>query len=50
MRAHGVPNYPDPSFQNGHIVIRDVSDSPQSPAFERAAKACGTDGGSTSAG
>jgi hypothetical protein len=50
MRTHGVPNYPDPSVQNGPIVVGDVSDSPQSPAFEHAAKLCGTDGSSTSAG
>ena len=42
MRAHGVPNYPDPVFRNGRIGIRPgPGDNPNSPAFLAAEKACG---------
>jgi len=38
MRAHGVPNFPDPSG-SGQIEINSGL-NPNSPAFETAAKAC----------
>jgi hypothetical protein len=43
MRAHGVPNFPDPEFPgNGGIVIAPGPGvNAQSPAFERARAACG---------
>lgn len=44
MRAHGVPNYPDPtSGKNGRPIGPDLSSvgiDTQSPAFVSAAKAC----------
>jgi hypothetical protein len=43
MRAHGVPNFPDPQFGNGKIAIRIGPGSgidPQSPEFQAAQKAC----------
>jgi hypothetical protein len=41
MRAHGVPNFPDPSSR-GQIAITPGSGlDPFSPAFEAAQKACG---------
>jgi hypothetical protein len=43
MRAHGVTSYPDPIFPSGggieNLIPSDVN--PGSPAFKRAAKACG---------
>ena len=43
MRAHGVSNYPDPSFPSGGGIESFVPSSVDagSPAFQRAAKACG---------
>jgi hypothetical protein len=43
MRAHGVPNFPDPVFRNGRIGldIGGVIDNPNSPALLAAEKACG---------
>jgi hypothetical protein len=43
MRTHGVPNFPDPTFPaHGGIAIRiGPQVNPQSPAFQRAASACG---------
>jgi hypothetical protein len=43
MRLHGVPNYPDPRFPPGGGVEQFIGPgmNPQSPAFQRAAKACG---------
>jgi hypothetical protein len=44
MRTHGVPNFPDPVFpSHGGIGIREggAGINPQSPAFQKAAKACG---------
>jgi hypothetical protein len=41
IRAHGVPNYPDPVFRNGRIGIRPGDANPNSPAFLAAEKACG---------
>ena len=40
MRAHGVPNFPDPSGGGGiHIQVGSGID-PQSPAFQAAQTAC----------
>jgi hypothetical protein len=39
MRAHGVPDYPDPRFPPGGGVEEGAG--PDSPAFQAAAKACG---------
>lgn len=44
MRAHGVPNYPDPTYRNGRPTVEPPSDfgiDEQSPAFVQAAKTCG---------
>jgi hypothetical protein len=41
MRKHGVPNFPDPSFSGNQIDIGDGGVNPESPAFRRAAAACG---------
>lgn len=43
MRAHGVPNYPDPTFPKGGGVDNLIPSSinVNSPAFQRAANACG---------
>jgi hypothetical protein len=38
MRAHGVPNFPDPSSTGGLIIPNDISTS--APAFESAQAAC----------
>lgn len=40
MRAHGVPNYPDPVFPRGGGIETPVPPN-NSPAFLSAAKACG---------
>jgi hypothetical protein len=43
MREHGVPNYPDPTYQDGHLVPPSIADpgiNPASPAFSSASKAC----------
>lgn len=43
MRAHGVPNYPDPKFSSGGVTqstSRGSGVNPSSPAFQQAAKAC----------
>jgi len=45
MREHGVPNYPDPTYQDGHLVPPSIADpaiNPASPAFSSASKACQT--------
>jgi hypothetical protein len=47
MRTHGVPNFPDPTFQpgpNGGVGVRigGAGIDPSSPAFQAAAKACGS--------
>ena len=48
MRAHGVNNFPDPTFgANGTVGIRFGASSaidPKSPAFQAAQKACGPGG------
>jgi hypothetical protein len=38
MRAHGVPNFPDPSSRGGLTIGPNIN--PQSPAFQTAQKAC----------
>jgi hypothetical protein len=43
MREHGVPNYPDPTYQDGHLVPPSIANpavNPASPAFGAASKAC----------
>jgi hypothetical protein len=43
MRAHGIPNFPDPAASNGSISISVSSGSgvdPQSPVFQAAQQAC----------
>lgn len=42
MRTHGVPNFPDPTFSGVNQQLNLAPGlNPQSPAVERAAKACG---------
>jgi hypothetical protein len=42
MRTHGVPGYQDPTFPaSGGIAFTDAGTDPQSPAYIRAAAACG---------
>jgi hypothetical protein len=43
MRAHRVPNFPDPSSSGGRVGLSVVID-PQSPAFRIAARVCGAGG------
>jgi hypothetical protein len=43
MREHGVPNYPDPTYKDGHEVPPSIADpaiNPASPAFSAASKTC----------
>jgi hypothetical protein len=41
MRAHGVPNYPDPQVSaNGSITISGPGLDPNSPQFQAARRAC----------
>jgi hypothetical protein len=40
MRAHGVPNFLDPSATGGLVVPNDIN--PASPAFVSAQRACGS--------
>jgi hypothetical protein len=42
MRAHGVPNFPDPTFTGGgvRIQIRSPGVSPSSPAFKASQQSC----------
>jgi hypothetical protein len=42
MRAHGVPDYPDPTFSNGGVTEKSGGDglSPNSPTFQAAQKSC----------
>lgn len=49
MRSHGVPNFPDPMFRTGPggglaagIRMTGTGIDPNSPAFQAAAKACGS--------
>ncbi|MFZ0378227.1 MAG: hypothetical protein WAL38_10400 [Solirubrobacteraceae bacterium] len=46
MRAHGIPNFPDPSSYSGGQVGLPAAIDPQSPAFLTAARVCGPDGSS----
>jgi hypothetical protein len=39
IRAHGVPDFPDPSATGGLIIPNDIN--PGSPAFKSAQQACG---------
>lgn len=43
MRTHGVPNFPDPTFpgSGGAVIGVPQQVAPASPAFQRAAHACG---------
>jgi hypothetical protein len=43
MRAHGVPDFPDPTFPSGGAIKRSFPTGvvPSSPAFQRASNACG---------
>jgi hypothetical protein len=59
MRAHGVPNFPDPQFNsNGGISLHISANSgidPNSPIFKAAQQACqsllpGANGGTTKSG
>ncbi len=43
MRAHGVPNFPDPS-SSGAQAGPPAGIDPQSPAFQTAARVCGAGG------
>jgi hypothetical protein len=40
MRAHGVPNFPDPSSGGGIQIPDNSGINPQSPAFQAAEKSC----------
>ena len=47
MRSHGVPNFPDPQFATGPnggvgVKIGGAGINPSSPAFQTAAKECGS--------
>lgn len=47
MRSHGVPNFPDPTFGTGPggggtVRIGGPGINPQSPAFQRAQRTCGS--------
>jgi hypothetical protein len=44
MRTHGITNFPDPTFQGGgriRLALKGNGLNPNSPAFQRAQKACG---------
>jgi hypothetical protein len=47
MRAHGVPNFPDPTASHGLVIPNDID--PQSPAFKAAEQACADIGQGASA-
>jgi hypothetical protein len=40
MRAHGVPNFPDPSSADGGVQLSGSAINTQSPAFQSAQSAC----------
>ena len=44
MRSHGVPSFPDPVFSGGGARLQLIGsgESPSSPAFKAAQKACGS--------
>jgi hypothetical protein len=42
MRSHGLPNFPDPTFAGGNQQLNlPPGLNPNSPAVQRASKACG---------
>jgi hypothetical protein len=41
MRENGVPDFPDPSFQGGGVVMGGADIDPNSPQFQAAQQACG---------
>jgi hypothetical protein len=41
MRAHGVPNFPDPAFSGNGPAGPPAGINPQAPAFRSAARVCG---------
>jgi hypothetical protein len=44
MRAHGISNFPDPTFSGPRVQLKisaETGINPSSPAFEAAQKACG---------
>lgn len=43
MRAHGVPNFPDPTFPKSGGILQGgpAGINPNAPAFQHAARACG---------
>jgi hypothetical protein len=46
MRAHGVPDYPDPTYHLGRPTVQPLTVygiNPDSPAVRTAARACGGD-------
>lgn len=46
LRAHGVPNFPDPSFSSGGgPTPQNAGINPSSPAVQVASEACGARGG-----
>ena len=40
VRAHGVPNFPDPTFSGGGVHIDQQKINQRSPAFQAAVQAC----------
>jgi hypothetical protein len=48
MRTHGVPNFPDPQFHGGGVLIQGIN--PNDPAFQKAQQACGSLIGKAAAG
>jgi hypothetical protein len=40
MRAHGVPNYPDPVFPVGGVWNVEMRPDRSSPALQRVVRAC----------
>lgn len=40
MRAHGVPNFPDPAAGGGGVNLAAAGINPESPAFKSARQAC----------
>jgi hypothetical protein len=45
MRAHGVPNFPDPVAGGGGVNLDGTGIDPQAPAFKSAQETCGGLGG-----
>jgi hypothetical protein len=40
MRAHGVPNFPDPDTYGGYVIGRQSGIDPDSPTYQAAYQAC----------